>query len=915
MANEFKIKKGLIVTGASGGTVVDIQGSQGQLFSVTDDLSGSIFTVSDISGVPILDINSSGVSYFDGNVGIGTTSPDFKLVSLSTVTDADEFTIVAAKSNSIGYFTGIGLSGYEQVVKAGIVLDRSGNYGVGDLHFLNNNTADTSDATLSDSKITIKADGNVGIGTQSPSAQLHVGPSLSLPSGYTGIKTIIHGGAFINLQEEDVKVFGIFCAPNGESILQIDTDPQRFLIDPSGNNETKVGIGTDSPSTLLEIASGGNTDAAVGSPTFRINNTTNDSSWAVGDVVGTLEYYSSDPGGNAPYITSFIKSVNENNGGTAPSGALTFGTTAFSAAGGAVERLRITDGGDVGIGTTTPDYRLDLQSTDSTSIRVKSTGTGATDNAFLRLEIGGTDASNAIAFGSASNAFQGQIRYVHSDNYMAFHGNGNLERMRIVSNGDVGIGTNAPGDKLEVAGAINAKASNGFKLGNSNETAIGKWYSTSGVNFLEGDATRSFQIGSVTNGVNVRFDNANNRVGIGTTSPDYTLDVQSSADSVIRVKTTGTGPIDDSEIRMEVAGTTQSHYIRFGDSDSSNAGWIKYQHFNDSMQFRVNNAERMRITEDGDIGIGTSTPGQALTVGDSTSTGNYILVEGSNSDNTYTVFEGKRKYPKLILTDTISGGSSFSLWNLGNQLRFGTNVGSAANAAWYTKSGDAADVIFNGDVGIGTTSPGSTLEVDGTINVNIGSDTMLFTTNTMHWGIGDLLAASGGAAIKSSTGIVGEIEVYTDSTLAATFKNDNRISGVTDPTAAQDVATKNYVDDLEVAIAFAISDETTALTVGIGKLVFRMPYAMTITDVRASVTTPPTGSTIIVDIDQGGSSIFTTNKLSIDANESTSTTAATPPNITTTSLNDDVEIVVNIDQVGSTVAGTGLKVYLIGTRA
>ena len=79
MANEFKIKKGLIVTGASGGTVVDIQGSQGQLFSVTDDLSGSIFAVSDISGVPILDVNSSGVSYFDGSLGIGTDSPNSKL--------------------------------------------------------------------------------------------------------------------------------------------------------------------------------------------------------------------------------------------------------------------------------------------------------------------------------------------------------------------------------------------------------------------------------------------------------------------------------------------------------------------------------------------------------------------------------------------------------------------------------------------------------------------------------------------------------------------------------------------------------------------------------------------------------------------------------------------------------------------
>ena len=68
MANEFKIKKGLIVTGASGGTVVDIQGSQGQLFSVTDNLSGSIFAVSDISGVPIFDVNSSGLSTFTGLV-------------------------------------------------------------------------------------------------------------------------------------------------------------------------------------------------------------------------------------------------------------------------------------------------------------------------------------------------------------------------------------------------------------------------------------------------------------------------------------------------------------------------------------------------------------------------------------------------------------------------------------------------------------------------------------------------------------------------------------------------------------------------------------------------------------------------------------------------------------------------------
>ena len=63
---------------------LDIQGTQGQLFSVTDDLSGSIFAVSDISGVPIFDVNSSGVSYFDGDVGIGTTSPGAKLEVFGT---------------------------------------------------------------------------------------------------------------------------------------------------------------------------------------------------------------------------------------------------------------------------------------------------------------------------------------------------------------------------------------------------------------------------------------------------------------------------------------------------------------------------------------------------------------------------------------------------------------------------------------------------------------------------------------------------------------------------------------------------------------------------------------------------------------------------------------------------------------
>ncbi len=114
-------------------------------------------------------------------------------------------------------------------------------------------------------------------------------------------------------------------------------------------------------------------------------------------------------------------------------------------------------------------------------------------------------------------------------------------------------------------------------------------------------------------------------------------------------------------------------------------------------------------------------------------------------------------------------------------------------------------------------------------------------------------------------------------------------------------------------LVIAVSDETTAITTGTAKVTFRMPYAFTISSVRASVATAPTGSTIIVDIKETGTTIFST-KLSIDASEKTSTTAASAAALSDSSLADDAEITINIDQVGSSVAGVGLKVYLIGSR-
>ncbi len=113
-------------------------------------------------------------------------------------------------------------------------------------------------------------------------------------------------------------------------------------------------------------------------------------------------------------------------------------------------------------------------------------------------------------------------------------------------------------------------------------------------------------------------------------------------------------------------------------------------------------------------------------------------------------------------------------------------------------------------------------------------------------------------------------------------------------------------------IAIAVSDETTSLTTGTAKTTFRMPFAFTLTDIRASVTTAPTGGTLLtVDVNESGSTILST-KLTFDASEKTTTTAATPRVISDAALADDAEITIDIDAVGSTIAGAGLKVYLIG---
>ena len=195
--------------------------------------------------------------------------------------------------------------------------------------------------------------------------------------------------------------------------------------------------------------------------------------------------------------------------------------------------------------------------------------------------------------------------------------------------------------------------------------------------------------------------------------------------------------------------------------------------------------------------------------------------------------------------------------------------------------------------------------------------TTAFVTAAVAGGVsdgdkGDITVSSSGTVWNIDAGVVTGTEIASSVALAGSPTTTTQSAADNSTKIATTAYADNAVAKQKEVIGIACSDETTAITTGNDKATFRMPFAMTLTDVRASVTTAPTGSTIIIDIEESGTTIFST-KLTIDATEKTSTTA-TAHAFSDSSLADDAEISINFDQVGSTIAGAGVKVWLIGTR-
>lgn len=141
---------------------------------------------------------------------------------------------------------------------------------------------------------------------------------------------------------------------------------------------------------------------------------------------------------------------------------------------------------------------------------------------------------------------------------------------------------------------------------------------------------------------------------------------------------------------------------------------------------------------------------------------------------------------------------------------------------------------------------------------------------------------------------------------------NNKVTGLAAPTAASDAARKQDTDNGVIDIVTFAREGT--LTVAAGKGRYYLPYAITLLGIRSAVNTAPTGAAVLVDVNKNGTTVFTTqgNRPSIAISGFVSS-EVTNMDVTAVAAGDYLSV--DIDQIGSTLAGADLTVMIRYQRA
>jgi hypothetical protein len=558
-----------------------------------------------------------------GNIGIGTTTP----LSLLDV-------------NGVGAFD-LGLVNAPSFSFRGDLNTGMWSSGVDTVNF----------STAGNERMRISSTGNIGIGTTVPSRPLDVraarasrltvlrlgtsnassatNDEVSADFSWYGASDLYMGRISGYIQNNTTNDSGLkfYTAPAGV----ISANPTMTL-DSAGN----VSIGTTLPLALFDVNGvGAHALGAVATPSFAFRTDLNTGMWSSG----------SD-------------------------------TLNFSTAG--TERFRVTSTGNIGIGTTAAGQLFTIG---ANTFQVNSSGNIVKINnitySWPSAQAGGANyvlsnngsgtlswlnASTINAFVQSGNSFGATAVFGTNDGYDLTLRTNSAERMRILSSGNVGIGTTNPLALLDVNGvaatALGAVATPSFAFRTDLNT--GMWSS--------GSDTLNF---STTGSERMRINSGGN-VGIGTTNPLALLDVNG-------VAATALGAV-----------ATPSFAFR---TDLNTGMWSSGA---DTLNFSTAGSERMQINSGGNVGIGTTSPGAKLTVMGAGGVADALVFSMREGNNPTYGWD-------YTLDDLVDGDLILNR----------VNAGVRSQMMTFERN--------SGEIGIGTTSPLALLDVNGVTATALGA--------------------------------------------------------------------------------------------------------------------------------------------------------------------------------------------------
>ena len=444
----------------------------------------SAWTTTPTLGGLTVDTDTLHVDATNNRVGIGTTSPSVPL----HISD-DAHAIMRLQNEGSGNTEGPTVELYGNTGRMGLLgFDNSDDIRIknetsaGKLFFFTNNTV----------RATVLADGKVGIGTDAPANTFHVNGGTD---NFVARFESTDGEAYIGLKDSATSSGGHV------AIAAIGDD----LVFRAGNNNAarlksdgKLGIGTSSPSVPLHVATGGADHGIL------------------------------------VQSTDSVARVNMQDNSTTDAYAVGVGATgdALSLFAGSAERVTVASDGKVGIATTSPAHPLDVvgEARFSTSVQfnnggqvIRNWGSGAIDNLLPGSTFGG------ILEGNSSGHFVIGIRDNDgNDSFSVISGGGDQTTngydtvvAYFGANGDVGFGTSSPDGEFE----LTANTPEMIFSSSPNKTNRYRF----DANFTDsadfGFSTSYWDGSAYVRAITLRDSG---KVGIGTTSPSTTLDVNGS---------------------------------------------------------------------------------------------------------------------------------------------------------------------------------------------------------------------------------------------------------------------------------------------------------------------------------------------------------------------------------------------------